>query len=142
MEVNVKKVGAGYSMRFDGATSEWSAGLSLINDIGLVPIVGAAAGMAPTADLDFAKLMAKADHLRREFSETVLLHLGDIFLGVEVLLFIGYHEARLNSVGEMDFSRKSRELLSFVSSVGRWYKVSAGVRSRLVKMDEKMVQAV
>jgi hypothetical protein len=104
------------------------------------------------ADVDYARIMTRAENLRREFDDMILTHLPDVFLGVELLIWVGAMQTRASSSGMEDDSslldgewghgvlaKKSRQVMSFVSAVGRWYKVPAETRRRLLAMDEQIM---
>lgn len=140
-------VAGGYMARV-GSRANWTVALAIIEDLGLVPGgMGTAAGSGTgETTVDYARVATKAEQLRREFNDVVLRHLPDVVLGVETLLLIGWHEAANAGRGGAqssrtgrDISLQSRQLLSFVSAVSRWYKIPAEVRRRLVTIDELMM---
>jgi hypothetical protein len=90
---------------------------------------------------DFSAIAAKADFLKREYADIILRHLPQLFLGAEMLLLAGWQQYRSRSMDRSSgqFSACSRILQTFVSQVGRWYKIPPEVRKRLVAMDELTV---
>ena len=134
LDVQMQRQGDGMRLRV-GAASNWNTGLSIIEDMGLIPTLPSDA-----QQIDYSRISTKAEQLRREFTDLVLRHLPDTFLGVETLLLAGWHDASTRSQrSAVDISLKSRQLQSFVSSVSRWYKIPSETRRRLVTMDELMM---
>lgn len=186
MQVQQQEVGVSLKLSSGKHGSDWSAGLMLIEDIGLVPLgfsrpqqpskfhesprFGRSPAMTPvrgsgtptagtpsgqhhqtliSSDVDYTRVMTKAEQLRREFSDLVLNHLPDILLSTEMLILLAWHAIRSKkqqpmgisdeSAGIKSWSRKSRQLQSYVSAISRWYKIPAEIRRRLITMDEIMM---
>ena len=94
-------------------------------------------------EVDYTRITAKAENLRKEFSDLVLIHLPYVLLGSELLLLIGWFENKSIGAdlenGKQEFGRMSRHLLAFASSVTRWFRIPSEVHQRLVAMDELMM---
>ena len=180
MQMNVTPSGAGMQIRLPSASQryvEWRTGLSVLDQIGIVPLgfskvstdhkidnsfstmstphrhstFGTPASMSRNGysgstaggnmvDIDVSRIASKADNLRHNFSDNILLHLPNILLAAELLILVGWFDiSASNGEDGSGFSKKSRQLLSFASSVTRWFKIPADVHKKLVAMDEYMM---
>ena len=119
----------------------WVHVLESVNSLGFIP-------HSDTTDVEYSRITALADHLRRDFSDLVLSHLPDLFMEVEMVYLISWTLQRSMRAREhaenlkVDLTRRSRQLQTFVAVINKWFKVSAETRARLLAMDEFMASVV
>lgn len=87
------------------------------------------------SEIDYARVAARADQVK-QFHELIQRHIPASLLLTELLLLIGWRESIEN---RKEMCKRSRQILAFAASIGRWFKLSNSIRKHLMEMDEVMM---
>ncbi|KAI3639545.1 hypothetical protein MIR68_002239 [Amoeboaphelidium protococcarum] len=107
----------------------------LINSLPLVPT--SADMMRASGETSYVAIQSQAEQIRRDFSDVVLVHLPLVFCVVEAVYLIIFQAQRRQQLSlGVNVGKRSRELMSFVALVGRWFKIDSSLRAQLMNMEE------
>ncbi|KAI3636635.1 hypothetical protein MIR68_005324 [Amoeboaphelidium protococcarum] len=111
----------------------------LINSLPLVPMSDDMnrAGGDGSGETSYVAIQSQAEQIRRDFSDVVLVHLPLVFCIVEAVYLIIFQAQRRQQLSlGINVGKRSRELMSFVALVGRWFKIDSSLRAQLMNMEE------
>lgn len=102
---------------------DWPKVLALVDKLNLFPALARDTHMS--GGIDLMEASRKSELLKSDYSDQVWSHLPELFLAIEMTILIGWTISR-RSRGDEDYlkmEKKSRQLQSFLTYVGRWYMI-------------------